>query len=404
LKKLGIDRNFRVSDGGAGQIERDPATGEPTGLLRGLHRLVEMDLPGREPTEEDYYQWLLEMFRDFNSVGLTAVSDRGAYPDYIERFERMYDRGELPVRMALMYRLLSREPADLEQTLERIREVANHPLHREDPWLKILGIKVSLDGGMLTGSAYMREPWGVSDIYGISDPEYRGVLSIPPDQLLALARTTFESGLQFTAHCVGDGAVHTILETYKEINKTLPLRDYRPSVTHSNFMSAEAIEMAAELGAVLDIQPAWLYLDTRTLVQQFGYERMRYFQPLHSLFQKGVMAGGGTDHMQKIGSLRSVNPYNPFLGMWTTITRQARDYDGVLYPEERLTRAQAIRFYTINNAYLLHWEDEIGSLEPEKRADFIVLDRDILTCPEDEIKDIQVLQTYIDGSLMYARP
>lgn len=404
LNRLGIDRNFRVSDGGAGQIERDPATGEPTGLLRGLHRLIEMDLPGREPTEEDYHERLLEMFRDFNSVGLTAVSDRGAYPEYIERFERMHQQGELPVRMALMYRLLSREPADLEQTLDRIREVADHPLHRDDPWLKILGIKVSLDGGMLTGSAYMREPWGVSNIYGISDPEYRGVLSIPPDQLQALARTTFESGLQFTAHSVGDGAVHTVLNAYKEINETLPLREHRPSVTHSNFMSPESIEMAAELGAVLDIQPAWLYLDTRTLVDQFGYDRMRYFQPLRTLFERGVIAGGGTDHMQKIGSLRSVNPYNPFLGMWTTITRQARRYEGSLHPEERLSREQAIRFYTANNAYLLHWEDEIGSLEPEKRADFIILDRDILTCPEDQIKDIQVLQTYIDGKLVYERP
>ena len=109
---------------------------------------------------------------------------------------------------------------------------------------------------------------------------------------------------------------------------------------------------------VVDIQPAWLYLDTRTLAAQFGDDRLRYFQPLQSLFAAGVIAGGGSDHMQKIGSLRSINPYNPFLGMWVAITRRAKGYEGRLHPEEALTREQAIRFYTINNAYLLFLEDQ----------------------------------------------
>ena len=94
--------------------------------------------------------------------------------------------------------------------------------------------------------------------------------------------------------------------------------------------------------------------------------------------------------MQKIGSLRSINPYNPFLGMWVAITRKAKGYEGRLHPEEALTREQAIRFYTMNNASLLFLEDQVGSLEPGKLADFVVLDRDILTCPEDEIREIQV--------------
>src|SRR5437879_5420613 len=177
---------------------------------------------------------------------------------------------------------------------------------------------------MLTGSAYMREPWGVSDIYAITDPAYRGVLFIPRERLLPIVRTTIESGLQFTAHSVGDGAVHTLLSVYDEINQSTPVAPVRPCVTHSNFMSREAIDQARRLGDVVDIQPIWLYLDTRTLLKQFGYDRLRYFQPLKSLFDAGVVAGGGSDHMQKIGSLRSINPYNPFLGMATAITRNAR--------------------------------------------------------------------------------
>ncbi len=105
--------------------------------------------------------------------------------------------------------------------------------------------------------------------------------------------------------------------------------------------------------------------------------------------------------MQKIGSFRSINPYNPFLGMWTTITRQAKWYDGRLHPEEALTREQAIRFYTINNAYLMFLEQETGSLEANKRADFIVVDTDLLTCDLDAIPKTKVLRTYIEGKLAH---
>jgi predicted amidohydrolase YtcJ len=168
-------------------------------------------------------------------------------------------------------------------------------------------------------------------------------------------------------------------------------------------MSREAVEKAAGLGVVVDIQPAWLYQDTRTLVRQFGYDRLRYFQPLHSLFEAGAVAGGGSDHMQKIGSLRSINPYNPFLGIWVALRRQAKWHDKPLHPEEALTREQALRFYTSNNAFLLFKEKEIGSLEPGKLADFILIDRDLLRCPPDDIKSTQVLETWLGGKQVFRR-
>ena len=108
--------------------------------------------------------------------------------------------------------------------------------------------------------------------------------------------------------------------------------------------------------------------------------------------------------MQKIGSFRSINQYNPFLGMWITLTRQPRWTDQALHPEQRLTREQAIRFYTINNAYLTFEENQKGSLEKGKLADFIVLDKNILTCPTDAVKEIEVEQTYLGGKLIYTRP
>jgi predicted amidohydrolase YtcJ len=145
------------------------------------------------------------------------------------------------------------------------------------------------------------------------------------------------------------------------------------------------------------MQPDWLWLDGATLRKQFGYERMAEFQPYKSLFDAGVPVGGGSDHMQKIGSLRSINPYNPFLGMWIALTRQPRWTDEPMHPEQRITREQAIRLYTTNNAYLTFSEKEKGSLEPGKLADFIVLDRDILTCPVDEVRNIRVQETYLGG-------
>ena len=138
--------------------------------------------------------------------------------------------------------------------------------------------------------------------------------------------------------------------------------------------------------------------------QHFGVERLSYFHPYRTLAEQGVTVGGGSDHMQKIGSLRSINPYNPFLGMWTTIVRQPRGAKTPLHPEQTLTREQAIRLYTINNAFLTFEEAHKGSLEPGKLADFIVLDRDILTCPVEQVKDIQVEATYLGGARVYARP
>ena len=140
-----------------------------------------------------------------------------------------------------------------------------------------------------------------------------------------------------------------------------------------------------------------------TLLRQFGEERTAFFQPYKTLFEQGVKVGGGSDHMQRIGSLRSVNPYNPFLGIWTMLTRQPRWTDTPLHPEQIVTREQAIGFYTINNAWLTFEEKEKGSLEAGKLADLIVLDRDLLQCDLDAVKDTQVEQTWLGGRIVYQR-
>ncbi|WP_414662350.1 amidohydrolase [Horticoccus sp. 23ND18S-11] len=397
LAACGFDRNYVVKDGGPGYLEKD-AQGEITGLARGMSRFIRTTAE-RKATDADHLRRLRELFADYNRIGITAVADRGAAPESMKRYQTLRDRGELTVRMAMSQTFPT--VGSMESILGAIDQIAANPLRREDAWLRLIGTKVWLDGGMLTGSAYMLQPWGRSEKYGIRDDAYRGVLNIPPDRLLEMVRRVAKHGLQFTAHSVGDGAVTELVRAYEGVNREIPIHDLRMAITHSNFMTPETIKASARLGVVLDIQPIWLFLDTRTLVNQFGYDRLRYFQPLRTILAAGGKIGGGSDHMLKIGDMRAINPYNPFHAMWTTVTRSAKWYEGRLHPEEALTRREAIEFYTRNNAHLIFWEKEIGSLEPGKRADFIVVDRDLLTCPENDLKDTRVLQTWVEGRKVF---
>ncbi len=407
LKLSGIDKAFQ-GDGGPGHIEKD-ADGEPTGILRGCTRYAKYKSPksGKSPAEQDRYHRVLTLFKDYASAGLTAIADRASSRSSEQRYKRMFDNGDLPIRVMCSRNIGT--GGNPKAIAFAIRKVAEDDLAENDPArneaarnVRIVGVKIFLDGGMLTGSARMRKAWGLSKIYSITDPNYKGVFRTDPKKLAPIIEAAVESNLQFTAHSVGDGAVHALIDAYIDVKKKRPsIADTRPCITHSNFMSLEAVKKMAEHGIVADIQPAWLWLDTRTLSKQFDNERLRYFQPLATIFKHGAIAGGGSDHMQKIGSKRSVNPYNPWLGMWITLTRNARDYQGQLHPDEALTREQAIRFYTRNNAHILFLDDVAGSLEVGKHADMIVIDRNVLTCKVDDIKDTRVLRTYLKGKLVH---
>jgi predicted amidohydrolase YtcJ len=401
LSMSGIDAKFQVPDGEPCRVERD-RSGQPTGILRNCARYIRSGSGGSSPTDADRLARLRELLADYNSVGITSIVDANTNDGGLALYRTLLEQKALTCRTFMAYGVDAQAPLDrIEAT---IREAASHPLHKYSDMLWLRGVKAFMDGGMLTGSAYMRQPWGVSKIYAIDDPAYRGVRFIEPEKLYQIARLALANDLQFTAHSQGDAAVDAMVEAYERINRDdFPVRARRPSITHASFMSSEAIAKMRALGVVANLQPAWLYLDGKTLLQQFGSGRLAYFHPYRTLAEQGVTVGGGSDHMQKIGSLRSINPYNPFLGMWTTIVRTPRGSEAPLHPEQNLTREQAIRLYTINNAFLTFEEERKGSLEPGKFADFIVLDRDILSCPVEEVKDIKVEATYLGGARIYAR-
>lgn len=399
LKLAGIDRNFKVPVASTGIVVFDEK-GEPTGLMHAFSPKIDAKALSKKPDATQTRDLVKKLFSDYNSVGFTTIADRGASRGNIEVYQSLRDTHTLTVRLRLSHTFST---GSLWRTTEQaIDEIIKHPLTKPDPMLQIIGTKIWLDGGMLTGSALMQEPWGVSRIYGITDKDYRGVQRTPSEHLAKMVRKVAGAGLQFTAHSVGDGAVKLLLDTYDEVNKDTSIRESRPCITHCNFMTPESIAHAARLGAVIDMQPIWFHLDGATLLKQFGNERMSRFQPLRALFDAKVAVGGGSDHMQKIGSLRSINPYNPWLGMWIAVSRECRYLDEPLHLEGGLTREEAIRLYTINNAKVLFLEKELGSLEVGKRADFIILDRDVLTCPLDDLKTTQVYGTWLDGKPIWA--
>ncbi len=403
LKRCGIDKDFKITDGEPGYIEKDSQSGEPNGILRSCTRLVKWDDARAKPSEQERISRLEMLLKDYNSVGLTSICDRLATDDGIRLYEALLQRDALSCRVFLSYSVNAQ--ASMEEIEATIKKAATHPRHTYDNRLWLRGVKVFLDGGMLTGSAYMRQPWGISSIYSITDPNYRGLLYIEPSKLYQMSKLALQHDLQFTAHSVGDGAVHALIDAYERIStQDFPVRDKRPCITHCNFMSAEAIERMAKVGIVADLQPAWLFLDGKTLLKQFGDERTAYFQPYRTLADSGVIVGGGSDHMQRIGSLRSVNPYNPFLGISVAVKRLPRGMEQPLHPEQAITRQEAIRLYTLNNAFLTFEEDRKGSIESGKLADFIVLDRNILDCPLDQIASTRVLETYVGGKLVYQAP
>lgn len=398
LRLAGIGRGYKVPEPSTGVVVLDE-DGEPTGLMHAFNPKINAKVIKRQPDTAETVELVKTLFADYNRVGFTTIADRGASRSGIEIYHRIKNAGELTVRLRLSHTFSA--GGQWRTTDLALDQIIEDPLVRPDPLLQIIGTKIWLDGGMLTGSALMMEPWGVSQMYGITDKEYRGVQRTPSEHLTRMIKKVADAGLQFTAHSVGDGAVKLLLEAYGEVNKQRPIRDSRPCLTHSNFMTPDSVARAAELGVVVDMQPIWFYLDGATLLKQFGDLRMSRFQPLRSLFDSKVIVGGGSDHMQKIGSLRAINPYNPWLGMWIAVQRNCRNLDRPLHPEGGLTREEAVRLYTANNAIVLRFEKETGSLEVGKRADFIIVDRDILTCAVDDIKETQVLETWMDGKRVW---
>jgi hypothetical protein len=268
-----------------------------------------------------------------------------------------------------------------------------------DDWVRIGPIKMFLDGGMLNGTAYMRQPWPKGATYQVTEDDYRGLLFIKPDQLQMVIEEAVKRRWQVTFHTAGEGSMDVLMDAYDLVNRRVPLKELRCCITHANFPSQRNLEMCQRLGVCADVQPAWFWKDGTTLLKELGEERVRWFQPYKS-WLKYTTIGGGSDHMIKLDSIQATNPWNPWLALWVTLARTT-ERGSKIRPDETLSREEAVRLYTINNAYLNHEEKLKGSLEVGKLGDLIVIDRDLLTCPVDDVRQTKVLYTVVGGKIVF---
>lgn len=382
-----------------GRVVKDEK-GEPTGLVLGAPELLGKVRQSRPVTPEDRIWAIKSMLQHYSAVGFTSIIDRLEGPEGFRAYQSLLDAGSLNVRSNVTYIIKAQgTPADVRREIEQIPFATGWG----DKWLRVGSLKAVVDGGILIGTAYLREPYGLhTQIYGFVEPGYRGVLYVPRENVFAMAQVADELGWQMTSHVTGGGSLDILLDAYEAANRTKPITQRRFVATHANFPNKPAIERARRLGVVFDVQPAWLYFDGPAIKDVFGPERMKDFLPLRSMLDAGLIVGGGSDHMIRFDPRLATNPYHPFFGMWMAITRKMVD-GNVLNPEQRVSRFEALKMWTWNNAYLTFGEKQVGSIEPGKLADMAVITKDFATCPEDEIKDIETVETIVGGKVVFDR-
>ncbi len=403
LKLSGVTKD--TANPPAGVIVKDAKTGEPTGMLRNAYGVLK-GVPGETAsfTTEQKREAVKKLFRLYNEQGLTSIADRSAGRESLDLYLDLQKRGELTVRVNVARNF---DPhGTREQIVKRLEALPGMdkrggPTGVGDEWVRIGPIKLFLDGGMLNGTAYMRQPWPKGDTYQIAEDNYRGLLFVKPDQLTMVLEEGAKRKWQMTAHCAGEGGMDVLLDSYELVNRMTPIKDMRWCITHANFPSKNNLERCQRLGVCADVQPAWLWKDGATLAKVLDEKRMRWFQPYRS-WMRYTTIGGGSDHMIKLDPLEATNPWSPWLALYVVVTRST-ERGKSLNLDEALTRRQAVRLYTINNAYLHHEEKEKGSIEAGKLADLVVIDRDILTCGIEAIRDVKVQTTIVAGKVVYER-
>ena len=395
LAASGVTKDTK--DPSAGKIVRDPTTGEATGMLRNAYGVLKgVPSENERLSEAQKLAALKKLFALYNQHGITSIADRNAGSESVNLYRSLKKADELTVRVNVAR---SFDPNGPRESVAKRFDSLGEATGAGDDFIRIGPIKIFLDGGMLNGTAYMREPWPKGPTYQVTEDDYRGLLFIKPEQLQIVVEEAAKRKWQVTAHTAGEGGMDTLLDAYEFVNRITSIKNLRFCITHANFPSKHNLERCRDLGVVADVQPAWLWKDGATLQKVLGPDRMRWFQPYKSWMEYTTI-GGGSDHMLRFDPLKSTNPWDPWLGISVAVTRKT-ERGGVHEPNEKLTRERAVRLYTINNAYITHEEKSKGSLEVGKLADWILLDRDILTCSDDDLRATKVKLTAVGGKIVH---
>ena len=382
-------------------VLKDAKTGLPTGFIRSSSFEL-LKIPERESlTLKENEDALAEMLKRYNEYGLTSLISGAGDPESMKIYRDMADKKTLTARICQNILLPEGGKITKESVTEKVKQFTSIT-GDGDEWVRTGSLKILLDGGILAGTAYLNEPWGVKafKIFGIEDPNYKGVVNYTREELTNIVSVANEFGWSFTAHATGEAAVDLLLDVFNDVNKSKSIKERRFSIIHGNFYNNEAIKKMASLGVYANMQPAWFYKDAVAMDSILGSGKLNIFHPYRTMIDAGIMINGGSDHMVKWDANSSINPYNPFLAMWTMVTRETEN-GSVIIPSEIITREEALKAYTINNAFATFEESLKGSIEPGKLADMAVLSDDILTCPADNIKEIKSLMTIVGGKVVY---
>lgn len=361
-------------------------SGRLTGTFLNLFPFLSKNYPSAEiPSYEDAY---LKAMRCYNKIGITTAVLGSATINDIKVAENLYNAGKQTVRFR--YTLMANS-GNLSQIPIKTRDSA---------FSRLCFIKKSVDGGFLTGTALMEHGYeNIEAVFSLNNlKEWKGYCSAPVLDLADAIRTANRLELQFCAHCVGSLAAKMLIEAYKLADDGREIKNRRHAIIHADFLDNEILGQIKELGVTLLFQPAWHYMDAQSLPLVLSRAETDRFMPYRDILKSGVRAAAGSDHMVKLDANKSVNPYNPFLGLYNMVTCRGRD--GKVYGESQKTdRVEALLCYTRYAAYATFDEDTLGSLETGKSADFLVLNKDYFTCPEHEIKDLSPVMTVVDGKI-----
>ena len=376
LRLAGITKSTPNPDGGL--IVRDP-TGEPTGILKdSAQGLVSRLIPSATPQEED--EALRAAMKEAARFGVTSVQDITSWSAF-EAFRRAQAQGRLTVRIT------ARTPLSAwEKQADWIRKHGSG-----DDWLRLGGFKAFMDGSLGSTTAYFFEPYR-------DDPKTSGLLSseaIPEGKMLERMLAADKAGLQLSIHAIGDRANHMLLNLFESVAKTNGPRDRRFRIEHAQHLRREDIPRFAKLGVIPSMQPYHCIDDGRWAEKRIGPEQIKTTYAFRSLLDQGARLTFGSDW--------TVAPINPLLGVYAAVTRRTLDDRNPhgWVPEEKITVEEAMKSYTIANAYASFDELKKGSLETGKLADVVVLDRDIFTIPPVQVPQAVVLYTIVGGKIVY---
>ena len=318
-----------------------------------------------------------------NSYGMTAVRVTGggkAPPDVLYRMaNQLKDAGELTLR----YNILLRSGADPIAAID----ATGLKQDQGDVWVKIGGVKLGVDGGFEGG--HMHEPY--AEPFG-QGGTYYGVVTSPPEQFTAVVKALNQRGFRVASHAAGDAAVEQVLDAYERANDFKPIAGERWAIEHAFITTPAQRSRAKALGLTMSVQDH-LFVAGPAFKLYVGEARANRITPLKSYLDAGLDVTLGTD--------APVIPVNPFWNLYHYVTRETRS-DGVYGPNERvLDRAQLLKVMTMGYATVTEDEAVLGSIEPGKFADFVVMSDDFLTVPAERIKDMKALATFVAGKEVY---